>query len=183
MNTAQSTDRSPAVAVNKRTIRADCSLGFDALMIRIIRGGIGNLGLPQKCGNFSTERLSSKTGNAPSVTKSSQITTTSCQITEIPGEWEGRGEMTIRTTSGQFTGGAILKKDQRELPNDGRSVGLLGKKPKFQDKIHIARVRTLKLKRIVCPPTAIAVLYCVAMRQERVQSPHYAAHRKMSSKN
>jgi hypothetical protein len=37
MNTAQSTDRSPAVAVNKRPMRADCSTGFDALRIRIIR--------------------------------------------------------------------------------------------------------------------------------------------------
>ena len=42
MNTAQSTNRFPAAVGNKRPMRADCSLGFDALMIRIIRGDIGN---------------------------------------------------------------------------------------------------------------------------------------------
>jgi hypothetical protein len=31
--------------------------------------------------------------------------------------------MTIRTISGQFIGGATLKKDQPESPNDGRLVG------------------------------------------------------------
>jgi hypothetical protein len=31
--------------------------------------------------------------------------------------------MTIRTISGQSTGGATLKKDQPELPTDGPSVG------------------------------------------------------------
>ena len=32
-------------------MRADCSLGFDALRIRIIRGDIGNSGPRLKCGN------------------------------------------------------------------------------------------------------------------------------------
>jgi hypothetical protein len=45
---------------------------------------------------------------------------TECQTTKIPREWEGRGEMTIPITSGQFTGGATRKKDQPELPTDGR---------------------------------------------------------------
>jgi len=51
MSTAQSTNRFPAVAGNKRHLRADCSLGFDALRIRITRGDIGNSGPPLKCGN------------------------------------------------------------------------------------------------------------------------------------
>jgi hypothetical protein len=37
MSTAQSTNRFPAAAGNKRPMHADCGLGFDALMIRIIR--------------------------------------------------------------------------------------------------------------------------------------------------
>jgi len=41
-----------------------------------------------------------------------------CPTTGIPKAWEGRGENTIRTISGQFTGGATLKKDQREFPAD-----------------------------------------------------------------
>ena len=74
MSTAQSTDRLPAVAGNKYPVRADCSLGFDALMIRIIRGDIGNSVQLLKCGNFSSGKLSSRTGNAPSATKNSWIT-------------------------------------------------------------------------------------------------------------
>jgi len=52
MNIAPSIDRSAAAAANQRIMRADYSLGFDALMIRIIREGIGNSGRPLKCGNF-----------------------------------------------------------------------------------------------------------------------------------
>ena len=43
MSTAQSTNRCPAAVGNKRIMRADCSLGFDALMIRIIQGGYREL--------------------------------------------------------------------------------------------------------------------------------------------
>jgi len=50
--------------------------------------------------------------------------TTLCRTTKIPEQWEARGEMTIRTTSGRFTGGATLKKDQPESPTDGRSAFL-----------------------------------------------------------
>ncbi len=42
MNTVPSIDRSAAVAANQRIMRANYSLVFDALMIRIIPGGIGN---------------------------------------------------------------------------------------------------------------------------------------------
>jgi hypothetical protein len=52
MNTAQSTDQSAAAAANKRIVPEDYSLGFDALMIRIIRGDIGNSDPPLKCGSF-----------------------------------------------------------------------------------------------------------------------------------
>ena len=74
MNTAQSTNRFPAAAGNKRPMRADCSLGFDALRIRIIREDIENCGPPLKCGNFLIERSWSRTGNARSATKNSRIT-------------------------------------------------------------------------------------------------------------
>src|SRR5271168_4982522 len=46
MNTARSTNRFSAAVGNKRRMRADCSLGFDALMIGIIRGDIGNSECP-----------------------------------------------------------------------------------------------------------------------------------------
>src|SRR5208283_4719085 len=49
---------------------------------------------------------------------------TSCQTTRIPKEWEGRGEMTIRTISKPHTGGVTKRRDQPEWTNDGRSVSL-----------------------------------------------------------
>jgi hypothetical protein len=52
MNTAPFTDRSAAAAANQRIMRADYSLEFDVLTIRIIPEGIGNSGRPLKCGNF-----------------------------------------------------------------------------------------------------------------------------------
>jgi len=52
MNTVPSIDRSAAAVANQRIIPEDYSLVFDALMIRIIRGGIENSGPPLKCGNF-----------------------------------------------------------------------------------------------------------------------------------
>ena len=116
MNTAQSTDQSPAAAGNKRSVRADCSLGFDALTIRIIREDIGNSGRLLKCGNFSTGRLSSRTGNVRFVTKSSQITTTSYQTTGIPKGWEERGGMITPTTSKQRISGAMKRKARAEWP-------------------------------------------------------------------
>jgi hypothetical protein len=42
MSTVRSTNPSPAAAGNKHPMHADCSLGFDALKIRIIQGDIGN---------------------------------------------------------------------------------------------------------------------------------------------
>src|SRR5271156_1822099 len=114
MSTAQSTNRFPAAAGNKRPMRADCSPGLDALRIRIIREDIGNSGRLLKCGNFSTGRLSSRTGNARFVTKSSQITTTSCQITEIRKGWEERGRMITQTISKQRISGAMKKRDRPE---------------------------------------------------------------------
>ena len=51
MNTVQSTNRFPAAVGNKRPMRAECSLGFDVLMIRIIRGDIGNSGHGPRCGS------------------------------------------------------------------------------------------------------------------------------------
>ena len=41
--------------------------------------------------------------------------------TKIPGEWEAHGATIPQVTSEPFTGGAILKKDQREWTSDGRS--------------------------------------------------------------
>jgi len=52
MNTAQSTDRSPAVVANKPFMREDCSLEFDALMIHITQEDIGNYGHQQRGGNW-----------------------------------------------------------------------------------------------------------------------------------
>jgi hypothetical protein len=43
MNTVLSIDHSAAAAANKRIMRADYSLVFDALMIRIIRRGYREL--------------------------------------------------------------------------------------------------------------------------------------------
>jgi hypothetical protein len=49
---------------------------------------------------------------------------TSFQTTGIPKGWEEHGEMTIRTTSKQHTGGATEKKDPLEWMNEGPSVVL-----------------------------------------------------------
>jgi hypothetical protein len=46
-------------------------------------------------------------------------TTTSFQIIRIPKEWAELGEMIIRTTSKQPTGGVTEKKDQPEWMADG----------------------------------------------------------------
>lgn len=54
--------------------------------------------------------------------KNSPITTTSCQITGIPKEWEEHGETITQTISKQRTGGAMGKKGQPELMSDGPSV-------------------------------------------------------------
>jgi len=129
MNTARSTDRSPAAAVNKRPMRADCSLGFDALMIRIIRGDIGNSGPPLKCGNFSTGKLSSRTGNAPSAMKSSQTITMWFQTTGIQKEWAELGEMIIRTIFRQRISGATKRKDQPEW-TDSRPISRTLSRPR-----------------------------------------------------
>ena len=93
-----------------------CAFGsFErCLKIRITREDIENSGHGQRCGSCSTERLLNKTENAPSATKNSPTTTTLCQITRIPKEWEEHGETTIQTIFKQHTGGAMEKKDQPE---------------------------------------------------------------------
>ena len=132
MNTARSTNRFPAAAGNKRPMCADCSLGFDALMIRIIRGDIGNSGPPLKCGNFSTGKLSSRTGNALSAMKSSQTITMWFPTTGIRKEWAELGEMITRTTSKQRTGGVTEKKDRPEWTDLRPIRRLLGGPPENQ---------------------------------------------------
>ena len=94
------------------------------MKIRITREDTGNFGLRQRCGSYSTARLSNKTGNVPSATKSSRTMATSSRIIGIPREWEEPGEMIIRTTSKQHTGGATEKKDQQEW-NDLRPISQL----------------------------------------------------------
>ena len=47
---------------------------------------------------------------------------TSFQITEIPKEWEERGETIIQTISKQHIGGAMEKKDPPEWMTDGESA-------------------------------------------------------------
>jgi hypothetical protein len=59
----------------------------------------------------------------PSVTKSSLITTISCQTIRIPRGWEEPGETTIRTISGQHIGGAMEKRDPLESASDGPLAG------------------------------------------------------------
>src|ERR1700733_4453116 len=51
---------------------------------------------------------------------SSPTTTTLCQTTGNPKEWEERGETTIRIISKQRIGGATTKRDQPEWTADGR---------------------------------------------------------------
>jgi len=51
MNSAQSTDQSFAVAVNKFGRNVTYSLEYGALRIYITQEGIGNSGRRQKCGN------------------------------------------------------------------------------------------------------------------------------------
>src|SRR5271169_1414675 len=63
--------------------------------------------------------------NAQSATKSSRITTTSCQTTKIRRGWEERGETITRTISKQHTGGVMGKKDQPEWMTANQS------KPQF----------------------------------------------------
>src|SRR5450755_2608510 len=96
MNSVPFTDQFPAVAANRSGKHARCGWVFSELKIRITREDIENSGHEQRCGNCSTERLLSRAENAPSAMKSSPTTTTSCQITGIPKEWEGRGETTIQ---------------------------------------------------------------------------------------
>ncbi|HKN33062.1 MAG TPA: hypothetical protein VJX16_07430 [Terriglobales bacterium] len=51
MNTVLSIDRAAAAVAKQGTMRAAYSLGFDASMIRITQGDIGNSGHRRKCGN------------------------------------------------------------------------------------------------------------------------------------
>ena len=48
-----------------------------------------------------------------------------CRTTGIRKVWAARGETITPTMCKQHTGGAMERKDQRELTTDGRSVGCL----------------------------------------------------------
>ena len=57
------------------------------------------------------------------------------QTTVILKEWEGRGGMTTRTTSGRFTGGATRKKDRKE---GSRRLPMVGNPALFRVDHHVA---------------------------------------------
>ena len=95
-------------------------LAYSESMIHLTREDIGKSGLRPRCGSSSTGRSSSKTGNVPSVTKSSPTTTTLCQTIRTPKEWEGPGGTIIRTISRPYIGGVTKRKGPAELMDDGR---------------------------------------------------------------
>src|SRR5271169_2113971 len=68
--------------------------------------------------------------NAQSATKSSRITTTSCQTTKIRRGWEERGETITRTISKQHTGGVMKKKSPPEWKTDYRSASPFHSSPR-----------------------------------------------------
>jgi hypothetical protein len=76
--------------------------------------GYRELRSPAEMRKVLTAKLSSKIGYVPSAMKSSPTITTSCQTTEIPKEWEGRGGTIIQTTFKQHIGGVTKRKDQPE---------------------------------------------------------------------
>ena len=122
MNFVRSTNPFPAVAGNTSPNRGLSGSVCSVSRIAITRGDIGNSDHRGRCESFSTGRLSSRTGNVPSATRSSPTTTTSCLTIRIPKVWAERGETIIRTISKQHTGGVTEKKDQPELIADGRLV-------------------------------------------------------------
>jgi hypothetical protein len=56
-----------------------------------------------------------KTGNVPSATKNSRITTTLCQTIGIPKEWEELGETTTQITSKLHIGGVTEKRGSTRM--------------------------------------------------------------------
>ncbi len=118
MNSVPFIDRSSAVAVSTYEKNAGYVWVFSGLKIHTTQEGTENSDHPQRCGNCLTGRSLNKTGNAKSATKNSRTTTTSCQTTGIPKEWEEHGETIIQTIFKQHTGGAMEKRDQPEWMTD-----------------------------------------------------------------
>ena len=76
--------------------------------------GYRELRSPAEMRKLLNRKIVEQTIYALSAWKSSPTIATSCRITDIPKEWEERGETIIRTTSKQRTGGAMKKRDQAE---------------------------------------------------------------------
>jgi hypothetical protein len=88
--------------------------------------GTANSAPKQRCGSPLIEKLSNRTGNAPSVRRRSPTITTLCPTTSIREAWEDRAETTIRRTFRQCTSGATVKRDPRGSIRD--SFGVSGHK-------------------------------------------------------
>jgi hypothetical protein len=100
------------------------ALACNASKTRTTPGDIANSAPKQRCGRYLIERLSNRTGNAPSVRWPSPTTTTSFLTTLIPEAWEVRGETTIRRTFRQCTSGVTAKRDPQGSTSDCRSAFL-----------------------------------------------------------
>ena len=82
--------------------------------------GYRELRSPAEMRKLLNRKIVERTGNVPSATKGSRITTTSCLTTRIRKEWEEPGGTIIRIISKQHTGGATERKGQPGLTTDGR---------------------------------------------------------------
>jgi hypothetical protein len=110
MNYAQFIDRYLAVAANFFPNQSWFDWEFKGLKIRIIRAGTGNCDHQPKLLN---RKIRQQGGDVRSATKNSRTTTTLCPTTETRKGWVVLGATIIRTTSRQYIGGAMKKKDQQ----------------------------------------------------------------------
>src|SRR5271157_3304507 len=128
MNIVRSTARCSAAVGSKRVKNADFGLAFSASKIRTTQGDIANSVRQRRCGNCSTERSWSRTGNVQSATSRLPITARSSPTISNPKAWEEVVEMTTLKTSRQRTADAIHKKGRRGCvrviwPNGYEKVG------------------------------------------------------------
>src|SRR5438309_8759410 len=115
MNDAPFTDHSFAVSVKLCHINPGRSVPeCSALKIHITREATESSDHSERCENYSTGRLSSKTESAQFVKKSSRTTPMLCRTTNGAREWEEHGEMIIPIIFKPRTGGAMEQKDHPE---------------------------------------------------------------------